>query len=624
MKYFFSLLLTASWMLNLSAQAFEPIQRADEYRVWLDLTAVSADQLPVQMVTPICMEDSVEFHMPRVIPGTYDVNNYGSFISNFKALAADGTALKHRKLDKNRWRIYGAKQLYKITYLTDDTYDAVEDNDIFEPSGTSLKKDTVYLLNNFGFVGYIAGKKDFAFEVNVKKPKGFYGATALIPAQQSAGETKQLDQFVARNYFELHDNPMLYCMPDTASMQVGNARVLVSMYSPLGLVSADTALENIAEVLQAAANYLGGELPVEKYAVLIYCEDPKNMGMSYGALEHHQSTVLYMPESGKSSFYKGVVDITSHEFFHIITPLSIHSEHISDFDFINPKMSKHIWLYEGITEYNSILVQVRDGLISPEEFLDELSDKMSSADEYNPDVPLTLASEFTLTFLKDQYLNFYQKGALAGLALDLKLRALSEGSYGLPDLLKELGATYGADTFFVDEDLFDIITELTYPEMREFFALHFEGTVPFDFNQLLRRAGVIYIAESPFERLSYGNIGFGYNFETGRLVVEDVSEMDAFGEDLGFEQGDEIIEFNEQPIDILTINEVMTNFFTQVKVGKKVKVLVARPQEEEGVYKEKTLKARTILTTQIEEHVLRFDEKPEPQMLRMRKAWINQ
>lgn len=610
-------------MLPAMGQTFEPIQRADEYRVWLDLTAVKADKLPVEVVTPICMGDSAEFHMPRVIPGTYDVNNYGSFVYQFKALAADGTPLEHKRLDKNRWRIYDAQQLYKITYEVEDTYDAAEDNDIFEPSGTSLKKDTVYLLNNFGFIGYLNEKKRMPFEVNIKKPKGFYGATALIPVAQNSGETKQLDQFVARNYFELHDNPMLYCVPDTASMQVGNARVLVSMYAPLGQAHADTALQHIAEVLQAAANYLGGTLPVEKYAVLIYCEDPQNMGMSYGALEHHQSTVLYMPESGRSSFYQGVVDITSHEFFHIITPLSIHSEHISDFDFIAPKMSKHIWLYEGITEYNSILVQVRDGLITPAEFLEQLSDKMSSADEYDANVPLTVASEFTLTFLKDQYLNFYQKGALAGLALDLKLRALSEGSYGLPDLLKELGSTYGADTFFVDEDLFDIITDMTYPEMREFFALHFEAAVPFDFNQLLRRAGVIYLAESPFQRLSYGNIGFGYNFETSRLVVEDISEMDAFGEDLGFEVGDELIEFNEEPVDIITLNTVMTNFFTETEEGEKIKVLVARPQETEGEFKEKTLKARTILTTQIEEHVLRFDEQPEPQMLNMRKAWIN-
>jgi predicted metalloprotease with PDZ domain len=44
-----------------------------------------------------------------------------------------------------------------------------------------------------------------------------------------------------------------------------------------------------------------------------------------------------------------MMDVT-HEFFHIVTPLSIHSKEIQDFDY-NDKMSEHLWMYEGVTEY---------------------------------------------------------------------------------------------------------------------------------------------------------------------------------------------------------------------------------------------------------------------------------
>ncbi len=619
MRYPFLLCILLSAFHGFAQEAFEPIQRADQYRVFLDLTAAENDALPVQMVVPICEADSIEFHIPRIIPGTYDVNNYGRFISAVKAFAADGEKLQVKQLDQNRWQIADAKRLYKISYKVDDTYDYPGGANIFEPGGTSIKKDTVFLLNNFGFVGYLKGRKKHPFELSVKKPEGFYGSTALVAEREG-----ELDVYTASDYFEVHDSPMLYCKPDTASMQVGNARVLVSVFSQLGLVSADTALQNIAEVLRAAANYLGGALPVDKYAVLIYCEDPSKMGTSYGALEHHKSTLLYMPEVAGERFYSGVRDITSHEFFHIITPLSIHSEQIHNFNFINPEMSEHIWLYEGVTEYNSILVQVRDGIISPREFLAQMRAKMVEADGFNQEVPLTIASTFTLSFLKDQYYNFYQKGALAGMALDLKLRSLSEGAYGLPDLLDELGQVYGQDTFFVDEKLFDIITEMTYPEMREFFALHFEGAVPFDYARLLKRAGVTYLAEEPFERLSYGNIGFSYSFDTGRLVVEDVSEMDAFGEDMGYQKGDEIVEFNGRPLDLTNLEEVMGDFFENTEPGDKVAIVVARPTGNENDFKNKKLKARAALTVQVEEHVLRLDEAVEPQVERMRKKWINQ
>ena len=54
----------------------------------------------------------------------------------------------------------------------------------------------------------------------------------------------------------------------------------------------------------------------------------------------------------------------AHEFLHIVTPLAIHAQQINDFDFYSPSMSKHLWLYEGVTEYTSVLVQVQQGLMS--------------------------------------------------------------------------------------------------------------------------------------------------------------------------------------------------------------------------------------------------------------------
>jgi hypothetical protein len=42
----------------------------------------------------------------------------------------------------------------------------------------------------------------------------------------------------------------------------------------------------------------------------------------------------------------GLNHTISHEFFHILTPLNVHSKEIHDFDFNNPKMSALLWMYE--------------------------------------------------------------------------------------------------------------------------------------------------------------------------------------------------------------------------------------------------------------------------------------
>ncbi|AEV33694.1 putative protease with the C-terminal PDZ domain [Owenweeksia hongkongensis DSM 17368] len=617
MKFFQTVLFTVFVAGSALAQDFAPFQNEENYQVYMDLKAVTNDELPVEIVPPLLSADSIEFQMPRIVPGTYDVHNYGRFVQNFKALNSKGEELKARRLDDNRWMILNASKLYKITYTIEDTYDYEESTGIFEPAGTSVE-DSVFLLNNFGFVGYLKGMDDMPFELTVNKIEGFYGSTSLVG---DLGESQ--DVFEIENYFTLHDNPIMYCVPDTATRMVGGAEVLVSLYSPNNVVSADECMKHISEVLDATADYLGGTLPVEKYAVLIYCVPLEEAGSSYGALEHHTSTVLYMPEFDGERFYSGVRDITAHEFFHIITPLNIHSEMINDFNFIDPEMSEHIWLYEGVTEYNSHLVQARSGIYDLTEFTEVLKDKLDQADGFNTDIPLTIASKFTLDFFKDEYMNFYQKGALAGMCVDLKLMELSNGEYRLVDLLKELGDMYGPDTFFVDENLFEIITEHTYPEMREFFARHFEGAEPLPYAELFETVGFSYWEELEIEQLTLGNVELGFNFETGRLKIEETQEMDEFGKEMGWMPGDEIMEFNGQPVDLATISDVMGDFYENTQVGDKVEILVARPQED-GEYKEKKLKAKAQLGTYIEQNILQANPNPTPEQIERRKLWINQ
>ncbi len=612
-----ALALCSIFTTALQAQKFAPLQSDDHCSVRLNLKEVKDDKLKVQMIPVLIKEDSVEFHMPRIIPGTYDIHNYGRYLSEFKAYTASGDSLKTKKLDINRWRIYTAQKLYRIEYLVDDTYDTPEPSNIFEPSGTSLE-DSVFLLNNFGFIGYINGYKDYTYHLEIIKPKGFYGSTAL------EGELSDtLDLFEVKDYFTVHDNPIMYSIPDTATRMVGGTEVIVSVYSPRKTVNAAECMKEISAVLDAAAEYLGGELPADKYCVIIYTVSLDNASNSYGALEHHTSTVLYMPEFPGPQFYSGVRDITSHEFFHIVTPLGIHSQQIADFNFIDPDMSRHIWLYEGVTEYNSHLVQVRSNIYSTEEFLEVMRNKLVSASQFNQYVPITQASKYTLTFYKDQYYNFYQKGAVAGMALDLKLRSLSGGEYGLRDLLGELGAVYHQDTFFVDDQLFDIITERTYPEMEEFFARHFEGAEPFPLSELLEYAGIAYYEGQEEARIEGFGVDFGYNFNTNRIKVSDVNEMTSFARDLGLQVGDELIEFNGKEINLGNINEIIGEFFRETKAGEKVKVLVARPDGDSGFDKEK-LKAKARIGTVVVDHVFEILEEPNPEQARFRQLWINQ
>ena len=108
--------------------------------------------------------------------------------------------------------------------------------------------------------------------------------------------------------------------------------------------------------------------------------------------------------------------------------------------------------------------------------------------------------------MPDQYGNVYQKGALISACLDLYLLKLSGNQYGFKDLKHDLGVKYGKDKFFEDDELFDEIEKLTYPEIKEFFNKHVQGGEPIPYEKYFGLAGVQYIPQEKTKEFSLGGM----------------------------------------------------------------------------------------------------------------------
>jgi predicted metalloprotease with PDZ domain len=448
------------------------------YRFLIDLENVNDDRVSVEAFCPSVTENTINFCLPKIVPGTYSIYDFGRFIDDFSAYDKDGNALKWTSKDSNTWTIQDATKLNRITYKVNDSFDAYgKGNPIFEPAGSNIQRDTNYLINSFAYVGFFESQTELPYILNVKHKPGFYGGTALIDQDPSS----TMDEYRFPDYHELADNPIMYAAADTASVMVGATQVLISLYSPNKTISAKFLAGQLDTLLQAQGKYLGGKLPVNKYAFIIYLTE-KDGGISggVGALEHSYSSVYFMPEVPPEQFAAKFRDFASHEFFHIVTPLNIHSKEIQYFDFSNPKMSEHLWLYEGTTEYHAHQVQVKYNLISREEYLDVLRGKISISRQYfNDTVPFTVMSTNILDQYKDEFFNVYQKGALIGMCLDLKLLSLSNGRYGIQKLIADLSSYYGKGRPFEDDELFNKIAEVShYPEIRAFFSKYVEGNTP--------------------------------------------------------------------------------------------------------------------------------------------------
>lgn len=613
-------------------------KKDDGYRYTVDLTKVVDDRVYVELTPPSVSSSEITFYLPKIVPGTYAIADYGRYVKDLTAVDKKGKKLPVEKVDENTWKIKDAKKLAKISYWVDDSFDTkVEGPEIFWPAGTNIEANKNFILNTSGFFGYIDGKKEEPFQFNVVRAKDMYGSTGLIPVQTgkspgslrlektSDDNNKVVDVYKAVDYDQLIDSPLMYSKPDTAVIRVANTEVLIGSYSPTGKVTAKEIAASIREVLMAQKEYLGGKLPVDKYAFIFYFTDQPVM--SYGALEHSYSSLYYMPEMTIDQMNQQLRDFAAHEFFHIVTPLTVHSEEIENFDFNDPKMSQHLWMYEGVTEYFAGNVQVKYGLISPEEYLQVLQEKMLTSDQFKNDVPFTDISKFTLDTYHDQYYNVYQKGALIGLCLDIKLRQLSGGKYGLRNLMLDLSKKYGKNKAFKDDELFQEITRMTYPEIGDFFNRYVKGTELLPLQEVLNAVGVLYQEEEKFMDYTLGignaDIGVTQIDNKPKLQIATTANLNAMGKSLGFEAGDVLVKINGETIPDLgpDLGAFIQKQVMSLPTSKTLSYSVLR-KDSTGVTKEVELSAPVTQVELTRRHMLAFNPEATPEQLALRDAWL--
>jgi predicted metalloprotease with PDZ domain len=591
------------------------------YRFSIDLVHIFNDQIKVDLICPSITQKTITYQFPKIVPGTYSIDDFGRFVVQFKAYDRNGDTLAVLKTDPNSWAISNADKLFSISYLVKKTFgDYNAKQIVFEPTGSDIEKDTVFAINNQCFLGYFDNMKNIPYEVNFIHPFGMYGSTALTDQDTSSLS----DRFETESYNQIVDNPFLYDFPDTTVIKVGKTQVLISVYSPHKIVTSKFLAQKLDTLLKAQTKYLGGTLPVDKYAFLIFLDNKPGASKSEGALEHSYSSFYYFGERSPNQLSAQFVSAAAHEFFHIITPLSIHSQEIQYFDFNHPKMSQHLWLYEGSTEYHAQLVQEKYGIITPQEYLNKVSRSITaSRTRYNDTVPFTVMSSGVLGQYKDQFTNVYQKGALIVLCLDIKLLQWSHGKYGFINLIHDLSLRYGRTKGFKDEELFAEIGNLTYPGIVSFLNIYVAGSHPLPLEEIFNSVGVRLqpMVETKDSSFSLGHVGFQFNPDSGRMVVSDISTANSVGKTLGYKKNDIIISVNGVNIGATNAFRLFGNFGGGSKVGDSLIVKVMR-KDQNGVEKEWILTALMTKFPVVKLNVLDFIDHPSPEQLTLRNDWL--
>ncbi|MDB9755791.1 peptidase M61 [Winogradskyella sp.] len=538
----------------------------------LDLTAVVDDKVPVIINPGRFTTETVTYRLPRVVQGTYSVSDFGKYIDDIKAIDYDGNALEITNVDTNTWTIKNATKLDKITYYVNDTFDIETSGGIggeqpFSPAGTNIEP-TNYVLNLHGFIGYFDSLKNSQYALDVTAPADFVRTSAL----EDKGTTTSADgksattSYFAQRYFDITDNPMMYGDLDVEEFMVGDIKIVLSVYSPNKVHTAASQKETVYKMMQAQKEYLGDVNTTPRYDIYLYLSDgAETSPKGFGALEHHTSTVVVLGESSsKEGLAASIVDVVAHEFFHIVTPLSVHSEDVHYFDYDQPTFSKHLWMYEGVTEYFAQHFQVYEGLVDETTYYNTVMQKIATSKNLDDAMSFTVMSENVLEEpYASQYYNVYMKGALIGMCIDILMRKESDGNRSMLSLMKELSAKYGKEKPFVDDNLVAEITAMTYPSVGEFLKTHVEGDVPINYNEFFTMAGLtLGESEAPTNYIFAGgqNIIFSGAPDKG-IFFTDVALKNSFWAAQGVQAGDVIKKVNGDDLTLQNAQQIIGGMF---------------------------------------------------------------
>jgi len=540
------------------------------------------------------------YNFPATVPGTYSNLNFGRFVTSFYSYDEDGNEIKVENISKNQWKISDPENLNRIDYDVEDTFDSeIESEQVIPMAGSGISEDFI-VLNTFAALGYFDG-----LQSNPVKLKLFY------PDDWTIGTSLPLvnGYYTAENYDHLADSPFLLGQLTTASTTVNDIEVGVYVYSPDTVFNAAKIMDAAKEILLSSSGFIG-YAPVTNYNFLICFLDGQTFMQigSAGALEHSYSSLFVFPAMDRlSQDFEGYI---AHEFMHILTPLNLHSDVIQPFNFEVPTASQHTWLYEGVTEWASEIMQLRGEIMSIDEYLERLSEKLTVNEKFRQDISLTeLSKQVYDEVITMQFINFYNKGAITAAMLDIRLLELSKGKSGLRELFLELLEKYGKDKPFPEDDFFEIIVDMTYPEIEQFINDYIKGTKPLPYQEYMANLGFDYIEERPSKDTRPNlEVQMGMNDKQQFTIVGLSDECLK----AGLKEGDVPLKVMGTEVSMETTRQIFGQIYS-MKVGDLVNIVVQREDKE--------VEVSVPLQQRMDKYIFEEMENLSPEQKLLRDVW---
>ncbi|MEZ4451375.1 MAG: PDZ domain-containing protein [Nannocystaceae bacterium] len=522
--------------------ATKPAKLADfAYRV--SMQRPERHEFQVEIAVSDVDQKTVDLQIPRWNPGHYNRTDAQRNIRAVVAKGKGGKALPVEKIDAITWRVHSGGEAFRLSYrVFRGRYDGI--------TGAYLD-DAFGFFNGAHILMYVVGQKDRACELKVDPLPGASVITGL-PRGKSSGT------YHADDYDDLIDAPVHVGKVDLLRFDVKKVPFRVALEG-IGAYDKKKLTADITKIAEAAFGVFGGPpdaVPFKDYTFIVHL-----LPGGHGGLEHGNSTALGVDPFafGDPKSYQKVLGLVAHEFFHLWNVKRIRPAVLGPFAYDREVHTGMLWFSEGVTSYYSWLLLARAGLTTEEETLEKLASVIKRVQEQPGRKLITVEQASWETWtkpddLQNGYIDYYAKGMLIGLVLDLELRRLTAGQSSLDTVFRELWARFRESGRGVaPSELEQIVLRqgglmggAGTETMKKLYAEYVHGLVELDYNAHLAAAG--YALTTTVDEPG-GDLGWTIDARDGGVVVTQIVEGSAADKG-GLSIGDRVIALDGLSVDL--------------------------------------------------------------------------
>jgi predicted metalloprotease with PDZ domain len=329
---------------------------------------------------------------------------------------------------------------------------------------------------------------ELTYEASLRLPEGWQFATAL-PVTKHSGANVEFAP-VALN--TLVDSPVLAgayfrVIPLTRDEEPPHEIDIAADSEPALAMSAED-IEHYRRLV-AETGALFGSRHYRDYHFLVSLSDD----VTHFGLEHHESSDDRVPE--RTFLDEGLrlyeADLLPHEFVHSWNGKYRRPADLATPDYQQPMKDDLLWVYEGLTQYLGDILTARSGLLTPEQFREEMAYFAATLDyrvgrewrslqDTADSAPFLYAAPDEWTAWR-RSTDFYDEGALLWLEADTLIRQQTRGKHTLNDFCRSFfggpGGTPALKTYTFDE-VVAALNDVAPYDWKGFFAERLNSHAP--------------------------------------------------------------------------------------------------------------------------------------------------